>query len=131
MGGVLRGVEFIYKEPGVDKPLSPLDNEKKNLNNTVYRIQIIKVAHAIREIILGLKTGPVLITRETPDQKESPQQPFAEKKGEILQKPAGLNKKKLLAGGIILTVLLVIAAMLVYPKIFKQNKLEKLRTKVR
>ena len=28
IGGVLRGVEFIYKEPGVDKPLAPEDNEK-------------------------------------------------------------------------------------------------------
>src|SRR4030043_2118137 len=45
LGGVLRGIEFIYKEPGVDKPLAPDDDEKKNLNNTKYRIQIIKVAH--------------------------------------------------------------------------------------
>jgi tetratricopeptide (TPR) repeat protein len=128
LSGVLRGVEFIYKEPGVDKPLSPLDNEKKNLNNTVYRIQIIKVAHAIREIILGLKTGLVLITRETPRQKESSQQPIVEKKAEILEKPAGLHKKKLLAGGIILTVLLVIAAVLAYPKIFKCDKLDRLKS---
>ncbi len=59
LGGVLRGVEFIYKEPGVNKPLAPEDDEKKNLNNTKYRIQIIKVAHAIKEIISGLKTEPV------------------------------------------------------------------------
>lgn len=64
LGGVLRGVEFIYKEPGVDKPLTPEDNEKKNLNNTKYRIQIIKVAHAIKEIILGLKKGLVESSKE-------------------------------------------------------------------
>jgi len=51
LGGVLRGVEFIYKEPGVDRPLTIKDNEEKNLNKTNYRNQINKVALAIREII--------------------------------------------------------------------------------
>ncbi|MGD0754855.1 MAG: tetratricopeptide repeat protein [Bacteroidales bacterium] len=55
LGGVLRGVEFIYKEPGVNKPLTAEDDEKKNLNNTKYRIQINKVALSINEIIRGLK----------------------------------------------------------------------------
>ena len=59
LGGVLRGIEFIYKEAGIDKPLAPDDDEKKNLNNTKYRIQIIKVAHAIKEIIQGMKAEPV------------------------------------------------------------------------
>ena len=55
LGGVLRSIEFIYKEPGVNKPLTSEDDEKKNLNNTKYRIQINKVANAIDEIIRGLK----------------------------------------------------------------------------
>ncbi len=32
LGSVLRGVEFIYKEPGVNRSLTPKDKEKKNLN---------------------------------------------------------------------------------------------------
>jgi TolB-like protein/Tfp pilus assembly protein PilF len=56
LAGVLRGVEFIYKEPGVNKPLNPDDDEKKNLNKTKYRIQVNKTANAIKEIILGMKT---------------------------------------------------------------------------
>jgi TolB-like protein len=52
--GVLRSIDFIYKEPGIDKPLTADDDEKKNLNNTKYRIQIVKVAHAIREIISAI-----------------------------------------------------------------------------
>ena len=64
LGGVFRGIEFIYKEAGINKPLAPEDNEKKNLNNTNYRIQIIKVAHAIKEIILGMKTEPVQVLKE-------------------------------------------------------------------
>ena len=55
IGGVLRAIEFIYKEPGVNKPLTAIDNEKKNLNNTTYRIQINKVANAIDEIFHGLR----------------------------------------------------------------------------
>jgi tetratricopeptide (TPR) repeat protein len=54
LGGVLRGIEFIYKEPGVNKPLISEDDENKNLNNTKFSIQINKVANAINEIIRGL-----------------------------------------------------------------------------
>ena len=55
LGGVLRGVEFIYKEPGVNRPLTPHDDENKNLNKTKYRNQINKVANAIKEIIEGIQ----------------------------------------------------------------------------
>jgi len=58
MGGILRGVEFIYAEPGVNRPLKPDDDEKLNLNKTKYRNQINKVANAINDIILGLKNEP-------------------------------------------------------------------------
>jgi hypothetical protein len=30
LGGFLRGIEFIYKEPGVNRPLTPKDSEDKN-----------------------------------------------------------------------------------------------------
>jgi TolB-like protein/lipoprotein NlpI len=64
LGGTLRGIEFIYREPGVNKPLTADDDEKKNLNNTKYRIQINKTANAIKEIISGLKKEPVATTSE-------------------------------------------------------------------
>jgi hypothetical protein len=64
LGTYLRGVEFIYKEPGVNKPLKADDDEKKNLNNTKYRIQINKVANAINEIISGLKGEPVEVASD-------------------------------------------------------------------
>ena len=54
LGSVLRGIEFIYKEPGVNKPLTSDDDDRKNLNNTKYRIQINKVANSIKEIITGI-----------------------------------------------------------------------------
>jgi TolB-like protein len=60
LGGFLRGVEFIYKSPGVNRPLrSKEDKTIDNLNKTIYRDQINKVTLAIREIISGLKGEPV------------------------------------------------------------------------
>src|SRR5450759_686609 len=65
IGGVLRGVDFIYKSAGVNRPLrSKEDNPHDNLNHTNYRDQINKVALAIKEIILGLKTIPITQVEE-------------------------------------------------------------------
>ena len=54
-GGILRGIEFIYREPGVNRPLNPDDGTKENLNRTKYRNQVNKVANAVKEIITALK----------------------------------------------------------------------------
>src|SRR4030065_1269267 len=55
LGGVLRGIDFIYKEPGVNRPLrSNEDNPHDNLNHTIYRNQINKVALNVKDIILGM-----------------------------------------------------------------------------
>jgi hypothetical protein len=59
LGGFIRCVEFIYSEPGVNRPLKPEDNENSNLNKTKYRNQINKVANAVNDIIAGLKIEPV------------------------------------------------------------------------
>ena len=56
LGGVVRGVEFIYKSAGVNRPLrSKEDNPHDNLNKTYYRDQTNKVANAIKEIVIGLE----------------------------------------------------------------------------
>ncbi len=46
--------------------------EKKILNNTNYRIQINKVANAIKEIILGLKAEPSSVTVKERTQIKEP-----------------------------------------------------------
>ena len=127
MGGVLRGVEFIYKEPGVDKPLAPGDNEKKNLNNTIYRIQIIKVAHAIKEIIMGMKTEPAPEVKEEDHINESFDEIRIDKSGKASEKNAKAAKNKLLST-VALLAFLIIAGIITYPKIFKRNTLDKLRS---
>jgi hypothetical protein len=57
LGTNLRGLEFIYREPGVNKPLSESDPK--------YSIQINKAANTIKEILDGLKT-PVNNKEENP-----------------------------------------------------------------
>jgi TolB-like protein len=55
LGGALRAIECIYKEPGVNRPLRMTDHEERNSNKTNYRNQINKVANAIDEVMHGLK----------------------------------------------------------------------------
>ena len=55
-GSFLRGVEFIYKESGVNRPLrSNEENPHDNLNHTIYRNQINKVANAVKEVITAIE----------------------------------------------------------------------------
>jgi hypothetical protein len=55
LGNILRGIDFTYKAPGVNRPLRPREeNPYDNLNHIIYRDQINKVAIAIDEIIRGL-----------------------------------------------------------------------------
>lgn len=75
LGGALRGVDFIYREPGVNRPLKPDDDEKRNQNKTKYRNQINRISNAIHDILAGLKNEPaqiwssqreVLLTTDSP-----------------------------------------------------------------
>jgi TolB-like protein len=129
LGGVFRGVEFIYKSSGVNRPLrSKEDSPGDNLNKTFYRDQINKVALAIKEIILGLQTEPGVPVRDSNQRSEL----FGEvDKGKRLaqkEKLPKLNKRKWLSGVVILVVI-IIAVIFAYPKIFKRDKLENLRSR--
>jgi TolB-like protein len=64
LGGVVRGIDFIYKSAGVNRPLTPSDYPEKNQYKTFYRDQINKVANAIKENISGLKGEPLEFERE-------------------------------------------------------------------
>jgi TolB-like protein/Tfp pilus assembly protein PilF len=56
LGGKLRSIDFIYRSPGVNRPLRPHeDHPGNNLNKTYYRDQINKIANAVKEIITALK----------------------------------------------------------------------------
>jgi TolB-like protein len=110
LGGFLRGIEFIYKEPGVNRPLSANEeNPHDNLNHTLYRNQINKVANGIKEIITA-------IGQNSPQQEEVSKEVF--KPVFIPQK----NRKSTIIVGSIITLVLVVLGFLFIPKLFKSKE---------
>jgi tetratricopeptide (TPR) repeat protein len=127
IGSVLRGIEFIYKEPGVNRPLSPDDDEKINLNKTRYRNQINKVALAIKDIILGLKIEPTAPIEEITELRESAEIVIREEKRVDLVTQFILSKRRLFSG-IAIIAILIVASIFAYPKVFKKDRLGFLRS---
>ncbi len=57
VGGVLRSIDFVYKETGVNRQLRAKDDDIiKSPNQILYRDQINKVALAIKDIIESMKS---------------------------------------------------------------------------
>jgi TolB-like protein len=55
LGTILRSIDFIYREPGVNRPLKPTDSRIDNQNKTDYRNQVNKVANAVKDLVTGIK----------------------------------------------------------------------------
>jgi TolB-like protein/Tfp pilus assembly protein PilF len=105
LGSVLRSVEFIYKTPGVNRPLRAIeDHPQDNLNKTYYRDQINKVANAIKEIITAIKKydqNDAQVSNEVFDAKP------------VLKKNL---KTKIIAGSLLILVFIVLGLFLI-PKL--------------
>jgi len=85
-GSVLRAMDFVFRTAsGVSRPLlSNEDHPNDNLNKIFYRDQLNKVAHAIKEIIQGMKAEPELVVTEKSHLKErmsEDQKEFSRKAG--------------------------------------------------
>ena len=106
LGGVLRSIEFIYKEAGVNRPLKPNDDSKENLNKTHYINQVNKVANAVKEIITALK-------KQSQHPKEASKQDFEVK--QVHQK----NRRTKIIAGTIIALALIILGIFFIPKLFK------------
>jgi TolB-like protein len=111
LGGVLRGIEFIYKSAGVNRPLrSTEEKPQENLNKTIYRDQINKVALAIRDVITAI---------EHPGQKTEG----------ILKEIVNIKPekaKKLIPNTIVASVIvlaLIVIGYLFLPKVLKPSEL--------
>ncbi|MGD0756615.1 MAG: hypothetical protein ABR927_16315 [Bacteroidales bacterium] len=128
LSGYLRGVEFIYREPGVNKPLTSEDDEKKNLNNTKYKIQINKTANAIKEIIAGMTTGEMVSGKEKAADQISWEETRKEKRPALQLKSLGTKKRKRFSIIISVLIIAVLAGIFVYPKVFKRDTMERLRS---
>ena len=106
----LRGIEFIYREPGVNRPLmANEDHPDHNLNKTFYRNQINKVANAIKEIFAGVENPNQ--ERKNISNESSEFRPSARK---------NLNKKFIVASFLLL--LLIVLGYLVFPKRIKPKE---------
>lgn len=112
LDGVLRGVDFIYKEPGVDRPLTSDDDEKKNLNKTKYRNQVNKVALAIKEIITAIK-------KHSQQEGEVPKEVVKAK----TEPPKKLKPKVIIASFFVLA--LIVLGYLLIPKFKPKEQIEK------
>jgi len=73
-GSYMRGIEFIYKEPGVNRPLrANEENPHNNLNRTIYRNQVNKIALAVRELIDSMKVEKESISNAIANTKSKKQ----------------------------------------------------------
>jgi len=131
--GVLRAIEFIYKEPGVNRPLTPGDDENKNINKTKYRNQINKIANATDELFGSLMAVHAIPAGNENNQKLSEdlnpwKKQNKEKRLSYREKPLKISKLKPWPLLILIALFLVIASVLAYPRLFKSNTLEKLRS---
>jgi tetratricopeptide (TPR) repeat protein/TolB-like protein len=123
IGGELHGIEFIYKEHGVNRPLrSKEDIPGNNLYKTFYRNQINKVANTVNEIIMGMRRDPERSVKKIFEMKEHKEDPHRD------VKTAWPGKNKLLIGAGILAII-IIAALFVYPGLTGRNNLKKLISK--
>ena len=94
IGGTLRSIEFIYRSPGVNRPLLiHEDHPYDNLAKKYYRDQINKVANATKEIITTILKD---------DQKAENRS-----KEVILTPPRAEYRKYIVSGFIILSVLII------------------------
>jgi len=110
LGSVLRGVEFIYAEPGVNRPLrAGEDNPNENLNRTIYRNQINKVANSIQGIIQGLKHH--IKNPEDFPEEVSERTPVVRN-----------NKRAKVVAGSVLVILLIVFGIIFVPGWLKKEK---------
>ena len=113
LGGFLRSIEFIYKEPGVNRPLKPEDEEKKNLNGTKYLNQINKVANAVKEIINVLK-------KQSQQSDEAAKQDF-----EVKTSRKTNRKAKIIVTSAILLAMIVLGYFFIPKQIKSSSQAEK------
>jgi TolB-like protein len=126
-GGFLRGVEFIYKEPGVNRPLrNNEDRPNDNLNRTFYRNQINKVANAIKEVFSGIKTESLIAGKDKTQDKDIFDEAGLENKKSELQKPYVSTLNRLLSGLTVVAIIVVLGILLLVKGV-KRDKFAEIR----
>jgi TolB-like protein len=127
-GSVLRSMDFVFKTAsGVNRPLqSDEDRPNDNLNKTLYRDQINKVALAIKEIVIGIKTESSHVIKGYPHNTDTAIRITPEEIRSDMTKPSVSNRNKPLFS--LASVLIIIfLGIILYLKIFRNDKFENLR----
>lgn len=121
LGGILRGVDFIYKSPGVNRPLlSNEDHPRDNQNRTYYRDQINKVANAIDDIIHGLLQEEEGQTDRSPGKERKTITDRKKRKGEVKRwVAANFTTRRLMVFTIF--AICILAGFLIYKAFYKKN----------
>jgi tetratricopeptide (TPR) repeat protein len=125
LGGPLRSIDFIYRSPGVNRPLGAFeDHPHDNLNNTYYRDQINKVANAIYEILAALKYQSARSDEKIVKKSDNLFNRFSRKQpGSLFKRGLYPDGKKIWAS-LAVIALLIFALNLIYPAL-KQNEAKK------
>jgi len=129
-GSVLRAMDFVFKtSAGVNRPLrAKEDHPNENLNKTFYRDQINKAAHAIKEIMLGIKSGAQPAVKEESELKIPAERVMGKSNLARTTIPGRKTWQKILSG-ILIAVVLILAGLFIYPKLLKDDRLEMIRNK--
>jgi dienelactone hydrolase len=118
VGGVMRSIDFVYKETGVNRQLRAKDDDIiKNPGQILYRDQINKVALAIRDIIESMKSPSApekakekeIQVRKKDEEKLPAEKIKTEKERKSVHSPV---KAKILLPGILITLAILFAAFL-------------------
>ncbi|HTF19640.1 MAG TPA: HD domain-containing protein [Chryseolinea sp.] len=121
----LRPIDFIFRSPGVNRPLMPDDTRQGNANNLSYRDQVNKVANAIKQIIQAIKYPgrssegfhPIgetaAMESELNDEKHSPENKLLEKSIAVLPfvNLSNDQSQEYFADGITENIVIQLAAM--------------------
>ena len=78
LGGVMRSIDFIYQDAGVNRPLRSKDDDLSGAQTRLlFRNQINKVANSVKELIGGIKMANRGVTKEITPHSFTVEKPLA------------------------------------------------------
>ena len=127
-GSVLRALDFVFKtSSGVNRPLKANeDHPQDNLNKIFFSDQMNKVAHAIKEIVNGMKAEITTMPKEKSDAGIPCDGEVMRGERSEVNKPVAATRGKLFSTLFILSGAIIVGILL-FPKLFKRDKFEKIR----
>jgi len=118
LDGPLRSIDFIYSEPGVNRPLKPNDDRNLNLEKTDYQNQINKVANALKDI-------GVSMLKSTKTELEEPLAKAANVRSKTTAPGTSISKQKIVVSLAILAVL-ILAFLGLKPLLFQGEEVKEI-----